>query len=115
MQERLGHQRRTFVQSRLDVGNGFAERCIGGHQVFDGGVLLNCCACQIVERRSHLLCLVEFGGLICAKRCVPSSHAIDVVQFGKGSGPMRLPVWPSVVDRGATFPLTPGQHHVATR
>ncbi len=29
----------------LDVGDGFGEHCIGGHQVFDGGVLLNCCIC----------------------------------------------------------------------
>jgi hypothetical protein len=27
----------------LDVGNCFGECCIGGHQVLDGGVLLNCC------------------------------------------------------------------------
>ncbi len=27
----------------LDVDDGFGERCVGGHQVFDGDVLLNCC------------------------------------------------------------------------
>ncbi len=53
----------------------------------------------IVKRRSHLLCLVKFGGLICTKRCVASSHAIDVMHFSKGGGPMGLPVGPSVVDR----------------
>ncbi len=33
----------------FDVGNGFGEHCVGGHQVLDGSVLLNCCVCQIVE------------------------------------------------------------------
>ena len=71
--------------------------------------------CQIVERKSHLLCLVEFGSLICAKRSVPGSHAFDVLHFGKGGSPMGLPVGPSVVDKWAKFPLAPGQRHVAAR
>ncbi len=97
----------------LDVGNGYGECCIGGHQVLNGGILLNGCICQIVERRSHLLCLIMFGGLICTKRCVAGRHAIDVTHFGKGGSPMGLPVGPSVVDRWVTFPLVPGQRHVA--
>ncbi len=59
--------------------------------------------------------MVEFGGLICTKRCVAGSHAIGVMHFGKGDGPMGLPVGPSVVNRWAMFPLAPGQRHVATR
>ncbi len=99
----------------LDVGNGFGEHCIGGHQVLNGGILLNGCICQIVKRRSHLLCLFMFGGLICTKFCVPGSHAIDFVHFAKGGGPMGLPVAPNVVKKQAMFPLAPGQHHVAAR
>jgi hypothetical protein len=33
----------------LDVSNGLSERCIGGHQVVDGGVLPDCCICKIVK------------------------------------------------------------------
>ena len=47
----------------LDVGDGFGKHCVGGHQVLDGDVLLNCCVCQIIEIRSHLLHLFQFGGL----------------------------------------------------
>ncbi len=53
-----------------DVGDGFGEHCVSGHQVLDGGVLLNCHICQIVKGRSHLLRLFKFGGLVCAKCCV---------------------------------------------
>ena len=102
-----------LCDGELDVGNGLGEHCIGGHQVLDGGVLLNCHICWIVNGRSHLLCLFEFGSLICAKCCVAGSLAIDVAQFDEGSGPMGLPVGPSVVDRRTTFPLAPGQRHVA--
>jgi hypothetical protein len=93
----------------LDFSNGFGEHCVGGHQVFDGVILLNGCICQIVERRSHLLCLFELGGLICTKHCVAGSHATetDVTHFGKGSSTMGHPVGPSAVDRRATFPLMP--------
>ncbi len=100
---------------KLDVGNGFGERCVGGHRVLNGGILLNDCVYKIVKRRSHLLFLIKFGGLISAKRCVSSSHAIDDAHFGKGGGPMGLPVGPSVVERQATFLLAPVQHHVAAR
>jgi hypothetical protein len=104
-----------LCNGELNVGNGFGERCIDGHQVLDGGVLLNCCICQIIERRSHLLRLFEFGGLVCTKRCVSGSHMIDVMHFGKGGGPMGLPVGPSVAGKWVAFPLAPGQHHVAAR
>jgi hypothetical protein len=103
----------NLCDGELDVGNGFGECCIGGHQVLDGGILLNGCIHPIVKRRSHLLCLVEFGGLICTTHNDVGSHAIDVAHFGKGRGSMGLPVGPSVVNRWATFPLTPGQRHVA--
>ncbi len=83
----------------LDVDDGFGECCIGGNQVLHGSILLNGCICQIVGRRSHLLCLVKFGGLICTKRCLTGSHAIDIAHFGKGGSPMGLPVGPSVVNR----------------
>jgi hypothetical protein len=56
-----------LCNAELDVGNGFGEHCVGGHQVLDGDVLLNCCICQIIEGRCHLLCMFEFGGLVCAK------------------------------------------------
>ncbi len=75
----------------------------------------NGCACQIVVKGSHLLCLVEFGGLVCTKRCVSGSHAIDVMHFGKGGSPVGFPVGPNVVNRWVTFSLAPGQCHVATR
>ncbi len=32
-----------LCDQELDVYDGFGERCVGGHQVFDGGVLLNRC------------------------------------------------------------------------
>ncbi len=53
-----------LCNGKWDVGDGFGERCVGGHQVLNGGILLNGCICQIVKRRNHLLCLFEFGGLI---------------------------------------------------
>ncbi len=96
----------------LNVGDGFGECGVGGNQVFDGGVLLNGCNCQIVKGRCHLTCLSEFGGLICTKCCLASSHAIDIAHLGKGGGPVGLPVGPSVVKDRATFPLAPGQRHV---
>jgi hypothetical protein len=99
----------------LDVSNVFGEHCIGGHQVLDGGIFLNGCICQTVKRGCHLLCLFGFGSLICAKRCVAGSHVIDVAHFCKGGSPMGLSVGPSVVDRRAKFPLTPGQSHVVAR
>ncbi len=102
-----------MCNGELDVGNGFVKLSVGDHQVLDGGIFLNGCVFQIVERRSHLQCLFEFGGLICTKRCVSSSHAIDVTHFCKGGSPMGIPVGPSVVKRQATFPLVPGQCHVA--
>ncbi len=37
-----------LCDGELEVGNGLGWHCIGGHQVLDGGVLLNCCDCQIV-------------------------------------------------------------------
>ena len=72
-----------LCDGELDVGDGFGECGVGGNQVFNGGILLNGHVCQIVKGRSHLLCLVEFGGLICTKRCVASSHAIDTSQEPK--------------------------------
>ncbi len=102
-----------LCDGELDVHNGLGEPCIGGHQVLDGGVLLNCCICQIVECRSHLLHLFEFGSLVCAKYCGPSHHPIDVAHFSKDSGPMGLPVGPCVVGKQVTFPLAPGQCRVA--
>jgi hypothetical protein len=116
MQERLGCRPCTFLcDGELDVGNGFGECGVGGDQVFDGGILLNGRVCQIVQGRSHLLCLFEFGGLICTKRCLAGSHAIDIMHLCKGGGPMGLPVGPSGVDDRVTFPITPGQCYVATR
>jgi hypothetical protein len=56
-----------LCNGELDVGDGFGEHCIGGHQVLDSGVLPNCCVCQIVKGRSHLLRLFKFGGLVCTK------------------------------------------------
>ncbi len=97
----------------LDVGNGFGEHCVDGHQVLNGGVLLSCCLCQIIKGRSHLLHLFKFSGLVCTKCCVPGHHPIDVVHFSKGSGPIGLPVGPCVVRKWMMFPLTPGQHHDA--
>ncbi len=107
--------RAHLCNEELGVGNGFGECGIGGDQVFDGGVLLNGRICQIVEGRCHLLCLYKFDSLIRTKHCLISSHAIDTVHLGKGSGPVGLPVGPSVVNDRATFPLGPGQRHVAER
>jgi hypothetical protein len=50
-----------LCDGELDVGDGFGERWVGGHQVFDGGILLNGCVHQIVERRSQLLCLFDYA------------------------------------------------------
>jgi hypothetical protein len=97
----------------LDVGNCFGECGVGGNQVFDCGVLLNGCVCQISKGRCHLLCLFEFGGLICTKCCLNGSHAIDIAHLGNGGSPVGLPVGPSVVKDSSTFPLAPGQRHVA--
>jgi hypothetical protein len=97
----------------LDVSNGFGECGVGGNQVFDGGILLNDCVCQIVEGRSHLLCLVESSGLICTKCCVAGSHVIDITHLSKGGSPMGLPVGPGVVNNWMILPLVPGQRHVA--
>jgi hypothetical protein len=99
----------------LDVGNGFGECGVGDNQVFNGGIILNGCICQTVKGLSHLLCLFEFGGLICTKRCLASSHIVDIAHLGKGCGPMGLLVGPSEVNDRVTFPLAPGQHHVAAR
>jgi hypothetical protein len=93
----------------LDVGNGFGECDIGGDQVFDGGVLLNGCVCQIVKGRCHMLCLSKFGGLIHTKHCLASTHAIDIMHLGKGGSPVGFPVGPTVVEDRATFSLVPGQ------
>jgi hypothetical protein len=98
----------------LDFGDGFGEHCIGGYQVLNGGILLNGCVCLIVKRRSHLLCLFDFGSLICAKCCVSGCHPIDVTHFGNSSGPMGLSIGPSVVEKRAMFLLVPGQGQVAT-
>jgi hypothetical protein len=97
----------------MDVGDGFGESRVGGNQVLDGGVLLNSPVCKIVEGRSHLLHQFEFSGLFCKKCCVPNHHLIDVAHFGEGSGPMGFSVGPCMVRKRATFPLAPGQRHVA--
>ncbi len=76
---------------------------------------MNDCICQIVEGRCHLLCLFEFGSLSCTKRCLAGSHVIDNAHLGKGGGPVDLPVGPIVVEDRVTFPLVPGQRHVAAR
>ncbi len=76
---------------------------------------LNGCVCQIVEGRYHLLCLFEFGSLICTKRHFAGSHAIDIMHLGKGSGPVGLPVGPSVIKDRMTFLLVPGRCQVAAR
>ncbi len=47
-----------LCDGELDVGDGFGECRVSGDQVLDGGILLNGHVCHIVERRSHLLCLV---------------------------------------------------------
>ncbi len=107
--------RAHLCNGKLDFGDGFGECGVGGDQVFDGGILLNGHVCQIVEGRCHLLCLFELGSLICTKRCIAGSHAINIAHLGKGSGPMGLPVGPSVVDDRATFSLVPGQRYVAAR
>ncbi len=92
-----------MCNEELDVDDGFGERCIGGHQIFDSGVLLNCCDFQIIEGRSHLLHLFKFSGLVCTKCCVPGHHPIDVAHFGEGGSPMGLPVGPCVVGKWAVF------------
>ncbi len=61
------------------------------------------------------MCLYEFGGLICTKSCLSGSHAIDIPHLSKGGSSAGLPVGPSGVDDRATFPLVPGQCHVAAR
>jgi hypothetical protein len=104
-----------LCNGELDVGNDFGECGIGGDQVFNGGVLLNGCICQIVEGRCHLLCLFEFGSLICNKRCLAGNHAIDIAHLGKGGSPVGLPVGLIVVKDWAMFPLAPGQLHVVAR
>ncbi len=38
-----------LCDGELDVGNGLGEHCVDVHQILDGGVLLNCCICQIVK------------------------------------------------------------------
>ncbi len=104
-----------MCDGELDVGNCFGECGVGDDQIFDGGIFLNGCVCQIVEGRCHLLCLFEVGSLISTKRCLAGSHAIDVAHLGKGGSPVGLPVGPSVVNDRAMFPLVPGQYHVAAR
>ncbi len=80
-----------LCDKELDVGDGFGESGVGDDQVFNGGILLNGCICQIVEGRCNLLCLFEFGGLIHTKCCLAGSHVIDIAHLGKGgrqsSGP----------------------------
>jgi hypothetical protein len=105
--------RAHLCNGELNVGNGFGECGVGGNQVFDGGILLNGCVCQIVEGRHHLLCLFEFCNLIRTKRCIASSHANDIAHLGKDGNSMGLPVRSSVVNDRETFPLVSGQHHVA--
>jgi hypothetical protein len=100
---------------KLDVGNGFGECGVGGNQVFDSGIFLNGCICQIVEERCNLLCLFEFSSLIRTKRCITGSHVDNIPHLGKGSSLIGLPIGPSVVNDRATFPLVPGQCHVAAR
>ncbi len=102
-----------LCNGKLDVRDGFGECGVGGDQVFDGGVLLNGCVHQIVEGRCHLLCLFKLGSLICTKCCLIGCQVIDIAHLGKGGGPVDLPVGPSVVEDWATFPLVPGQRHVA--
>ncbi len=102
-----------LCNGELDVGDGFGECGIGGNQAFDGGVVLNGHVCQIVKGRCHLLCLFEFGGLICTKHHLAGSHAIDIAHLGKGGSPVGLPVGPIVVEDRVTFPLALGQRHVA--
>ncbi len=46
---------------------------------------------------------------------LPESNAINIAHLSKGGGPIGLPVGPSVVNDKASFPLTPGQRHVAAR
>jgi hypothetical protein len=87
-----------LCDGELDVGDGFGECGIGGDQVFDGGIILYSRICQIVKGIHHLLCLFEFGGLICTKHYIAGSHAIDITHLGKGGSPMGLPVGPSVVN-----------------
>jgi hypothetical protein len=107
--------RTNLCDGELDVSNGSGECGVGGNQVFDGGALLNGCIPQIVKVRYHMLYLFEFGGLICTKRSLSGSHAIDIAHLGKGGSSVGLPVGPSVVKDRATFPFAPGHHHVATR
>ncbi len=94
-----------MCDGELDVNNDFGECGAGSNQGFGGGILLNGRVCQIVKGRSHLLCLVEFGSLICTKPCVAGSHAIDIAHLGNGGGPMSLPVGPNVVNNAQRFHL----------
>ncbi len=86
-----------LYDGELYVDDSLGERSVGGNQFLDGGALLNCCVCQIIKERSHLLHLFKFGGLVRAKCCVPSHHPIDVMHFGKGNVLMGFPVGPSLV------------------
>ncbi len=104
-----------MCNGELDDSNGLGECRVGGHQVIDGGILLDGHICKIVEGRGHLLRLLKFGGLVGAKRCFPGCHAIDATHFGEGSSPIFLPGGPCVVGKRAAFPFAPGQCHVATR
>jgi hypothetical protein len=65
---RRGWSSTHSCDGELDVNNGFGEHSVSGHQVLDGGIFLIVCIQHIFDRRSHLLCLFEFGSLICAKR-----------------------------------------------
>jgi hypothetical protein len=82
--------RAHLCNGELDVGDGFGECGVGDDQVFDGGIIFSGRICQIVKGRHHLLCLFEFGGLICTKCCIPGSHAIDIPHLGKGGSPISI-------------------------
>jgi hypothetical protein len=105
--------RAHLCNGELDVRDCFGECGVGGDWFFDDGVFLNGRVHQIVEGRWHLLCLFEFGSLICTKRCLAGSHTIDIAHLSKGGSPVGLPVGPSVVKDRAMFPIAPGQCHVA--
>ena len=67
----IGHHRGEFA---LDILDGLGEGGVGRDEVVYGGVLLDGCVGEVVQRCGHLLCLFEFRGLVGSEGGVSGCH-----------------------------------------
>jgi hypothetical protein len=105
------HRRTHASHCNLHVHQHLHQLCIYCNKAVNQRILLDghIGKIQVTGNQTSLFFFLRVVG---TKGGLPPHHAIDVVHFGKGRSPVRLPVGPGVIGDGTTLPFAPRQEHV---